>query len=66
MEIVLMKKYELTEEEKNAVEMAISVLRGLEYGGFDSDFIDRKDTYLGNVICDLKGVLEMDGVDWND
>lgn len=64
MEIISIKKYELTEEEKKAIEETVAILRTLD--DFDEEFIDRKDTYLGNVIADLKSVLDMDGVDWND
>ncbi len=66
MNTVIVKKYELTEEERKAIKLAQLVVRDLEYEGFSEEFADNKDVYLDNIVCALEDVLEMDGEDWSE
>lgn len=66
MQTTIVKKYELTEEEREALELAKLVVRDLEYEGFNEEFIDNKGFYLDDIVGALCDVLEMNGIDWSD
>ena len=66
MQTTIVKKYELTQEERDAIKLAKLVVRDLEYEGFSEEFSDNKDVYLDSIVCALEDVLEMDGEDWSE
>jgi hypothetical protein len=66
MQTVIVKKYELSNEERKALELAKLVVRDLEYEGFNQEFSDDKQFYLEDILSALEDILEMDGEDWSE
>ena len=66
MKATVVKKYELSTEERKAFELAKLVVRDLEYEGFSQEFSDDKQFYLEDILSALEDILEMDGEDWSE
>lgn len=66
MNTVVIKKYELTDEERKALKKAKSIVLDLEHEGFSEEFCDYKSIYLEDLANSLDTVLEMDDENWND
>jgi hypothetical protein len=66
MQTVIVKKYELSNEEREALELAKLIVRDLGYEGFSQEFSDDKQFYLEDILSALEDILEMDGEDWSE
>jgi hypothetical protein len=66
MQTTIVKKYELSREEREALELAKLIVRDLEYEGFSQEFSDDKQFYLEDILSALEDILEMDGEDWSE
>lgn len=66
MKATVVKKYELSNEERKALELAKLVVRDLDYEGFSQEFSDDKQFYLEDIFSALADILEMDGEDWSE
>lgn len=66
MKATVVKKYELSSEERKALELAKLVVRDLDYEGFSQEFSDDKQFYLEDIFSALADILEMDGEDWSE
>lgn len=66
MQTVIVKKYELSIEEREALELAKLIVRDLDYEGFSQEFSDDKQFYLEDILSALEDILEMDGEDWSE
>lgn len=66
MQTTIVKKYELSNEERKALELAKLVVRDLEYEGFGQEFSDDKQFYLDDILSALEDILEMDDEDWSE
>ena len=66
MQTIIAKKYELSNEERKALELAKLIVRDLDYEGFSQEFSDDKQFYLEDIFSALADILEMDGEDWSE
>lgn len=64
MNAIVIKKYELSKEEIQALEKTKEILNGLCYEGFEDEFSCNESVYLSDVICAINSVIENDGTDW--
>ena len=64
MKATVVKKYELSNEDTQALERAKEILNELCVQGFEDDFYENENVYLENTIGSIEAVLENDGEDW--
>lgn len=65
MTATVVKKYDLDNDEINALEKVKEILNSLCYEGFEDDFSCNEGVYLSDVINAIDTVLDNDGEDWN-
>ena len=64
MKTIITKKYELSKEEFVALEKTKEIFDSLSCEGFEDDFRDVENVYLGDIIYAIEVVLENNGEDW--
>lgn len=64
MKTITIKKYELSKEEFQALEKTKEIFDSLSREGFEYDFHDIENVYLGTVIRAIDAVIENNGEDW--
>ena len=64
MKTILIKKYELSKEEFQALEKTKEIFDSLSREGFEDDFCDVENVYLGATIRAIDAVIENNGEDW--
>ena len=64
MKTTTIKKYELSKEDFLALEKTKEIFDTLCGEGFEDDFCDLENVYLGDTIRAIEAVLENSGEDW--
>ena len=64
MKATVIKKYELSREEVQALETTKAILNALCQGGFEDEFSCQESVYLSDIICAIESVIDNDGTDW--
>lgn len=64
MKTIIIKNYELSKEEFLALKKTKEVFDSLCREGFEDDFCDVENVYLGDAICAIDTVIEYNGEDW--
>ena len=64
METIITKKYELSKEEIQALEKTKEIFDSLSCEGFEDDFRDVENVYLGDIIYAIDVVIRDNGEDW--
>ena len=64
MKTIIIKKYELSKEEFQALEKTKEIFDSLSREGFEDDFCDDENVYLSAMIRAIEAVIENNGEDW--